>query len=91
MAMDKVPRSLAWFAVTFSQRVRFTDSTIGSISDTKDTLKSATEKNRRLVIQKMPVREVNKGLERTCHRQGTNSKIASIQRRDEKQIRCKMR
>jgi alcohol dehydrogenase (NADP+) len=38
-------------------------SAIGSIDDIKDMLKLASEKNVRPVIQKLPMSEVNKGLD----------------------------
>jgi alcohol dehydrogenase (NADP+) len=42
---------------------KFTGSAIGSIADIKDMLKLASEKNVRPVIQKLPMSEVNKGIE----------------------------
>jgi alcohol dehydrogenase (NADP+) len=42
---------------------KFLGSSIGSIADIKDMLKLASEKNVRPVIQKLPMSEVNKGLD----------------------------
>ncbi|GMF56987.1 unnamed protein product [Phytophthora fragariaefolia] len=51
-----------WFLVPRAVRVR--GSVIGSIQDIKDMLELAAKKNVRPIIEKLPMRDVNKGLDK---------------------------